>query len=98
MLRAIISEMEYPVEIVYRLRIIGYEYNFELVGNKLHCLQTKQFYLPRDLQVDEIFQFERYDKCMQGYYLYALRNSDNSVMGIFSIYPVAEFVDKPPSN
>lgn len=90
-LSRLISDMDYAKCVVDQLHLLGYTNNFEVSGNKLICIQTRQTYLPKDMQVDEVYQFEKETKGLQGYFLYAIRNKDRSVMGIFTAYPAPDF-------
>lgn len=95
LLNKIAEDMNYADVIIDSLHSMGYNNNYELAGNKLVCLQTQLYYFPRDFKVDEIYRFDVGPMQLEGYYLYALRDSSGHPAGIFTAYPVQDDV---PSN
>jgi len=81
--------MQYADELIDNLHSLGYRYNFDLIGNKLICLQTHMYFFTREFQVDEIFSFDQAPMGINDYYLYALRDPSGQAMGIFTAYPVS---------
>ena len=92
LLNKIVEDMKYADVIIDSLHSMGYNKNYELAGNKLVCLQTQLYYFPRDFEVDGIYNFELDPMKIEGYYLYALRDSCGTPAGIFTAYPVQDDV------
>lgn len=80
MLRTIVKDMAYATGTIQWLWAMGYQQNFELVGNKLMCLQCLDFFYPSELTVDHL---ERIDGLC---YIYGLRHAKSNIKGIFVIY------------
>jgi hypothetical protein len=91
LLDTIVDDMAYAAAIVDDLHQRGYDSNFELIGNKLVCLQSQQHYSPRDFWVDEIYRFDHDNIGLRGYFVYALREPVHHVMGIFIARIVEDF-------
>jgi len=91
LLDTIVDDMAYAAAIVDDLHERGYDNNFELVGNRLLCLQSQEHYAPRDFWVDEIYRFDHDSIGLRGYFVYALREPIHDVMGIFIARLVEDF-------
>lgn len=91
LLNTIVDDMAYAAAIVDDLHERGYDNNFELMGNRLICLQSQECYAPRDFWVDEIYRFDHDRIGLRGYFVYALREPVNEVMGIFIARLVEDF-------
>jgi hypothetical protein len=76
-------------EIIDDLRRLGYLYNFDLVRNKLICLQTHMYFFTREFQVDEVYRFDQEPMGIDDYYLYTLRVPSGQAVRIFTAYPVS---------
>lgn len=77
------ADVQRVAETIDKLHAKGYDCIFELIGEKLHCLQTGDFYLPRDLRVDEIFRVEKEVLGYDELYIYALSEPFDNIKGIF---------------
>lgn len=93
LLNQVVDDIRCGEVVVDSLHAMGYNYNFELVGNKLLCLQTGLYYFPRDFEVDQVYCFDSTPMGIEGYYLYSLRDSSGPV-GIFTAYPVKDAANK----
>ena len=91
LLDTIVQEMAFAANIIDGLHKRGYNHNFELIGNKLMCVESRQCFRPRDFWVDEIYQFNQEKVGLKGYFVYALREPSNDMMGIFSAHIVQDF-------
>ena len=88
----IITDMHSADTLVEHLHKQGYTQNFILVDNKIMCLQTCDYYLPSDLQVDEIYHIDEDVIGFKGYYIYALRHGPDRLKGIFAAYLAQDIV------
>ena len=79
-------EMNDAVNVIEVLHSKGYEENFELVDGLIRCCSNKQYYKVRDFFVDEIYRFSDDSGVLNGTYIYAVRETWNSVKGIFIIH------------
>jgi hypothetical protein len=77
------ADMRSASALIDRLQKLGYKENFILIGNKLMCLRTHDYYFPNDFQVDEIYCIDEEVIGLKEYYVYVLRQLSNDLKGIF---------------
>ena len=80
MLNVIVRDMTYASCTVKWLSTLGYRQNFELVGDRLMCVQNKKFFKPSELTVDHLLKID--GLC----YIYGLRHDNLCIKGIFVVY------------
>ncbi|MBL0745614.1 hypothetical protein [Chryseolinea lacunae] len=81
------ADVQCVAKTIDQLHAQGYDSIFELIGEKLRCLQTGDYYLPRDLRVDEIFRVEKGVLGYDEFYIYALSEPFANLKGIFYCAP-----------
>ena len=86
----IIEDMQYAEELIDNLHSLGYQYNFDLAGNKLVCVQTQMYFFTREFQVDKVYRFDQEPIGIDDYYLYALRDPTGQPVGVFTAYSVSD--------
>jgi len=86
MLNEIISDMAYASCTVKWLSTLGYKQNFELVGDKLMCVQNKKFFGLNELRVDHLQKVNGLG------YIYGLRHDNLCIKGIFVLYTDSDVI------
>jgi len=85
-------ETEY--EAITGLRKKGYEYDFNLLTNRLYCLQTGENLFPDEFEVVETYRFEGATDPGDESVVFAIQSFDGKIKGIlisaFGAYADAE--------
>ncbi|SDS72778.1 hypothetical protein SAMN05216490_1691 [Mucilaginibacter mallensis] len=60
----------------------GYDHDFILNNECLHCVQQSQLVCPDDFEVTEAYRFDGKKKMCDNYVIYAIRLLNNDIKGI----------------
>lgn len=86
--KSITNDMQPSMLLIEHLHDLGYNYTFELAGNRLRCSQTQESFRAQDFIVDNIYKFDKNQADILGYVLYTLTHRTKPLKGIFTAYPV----------
>lgn len=82
-LNEIVKEAQSVIGIIDALHEQGYEYNFELIGRRLMCVENHIHYHHIQFHVDEIYRIDGGIMQPHGFSIFALRHRSERLKGIF---------------